>query len=62
MSTVQELERAIPQLSPQELADFRAWFEEYCEDRLELTAEVKAKLNQARQEIQDGLFRTRQPQ
>lgn len=62
MSTVQELEMAIPQLSAQELADFRAWFEEFCEDRLELTDEVKAKLDQAHQEVNDGRFRTRQPQ
>lgn len=29
MTTLQEIERAITQLSPEELATFRAWFEEF---------------------------------
>jgi hypothetical protein len=29
MSAVQQIERAIEQLSPDELANFRAWFAEY---------------------------------
>lgn len=62
MSTVQELEAAIPKLSSEELDNFRAWFENYCEDRLELKDEVKAKLDQARQEIQEGRFHIRQAQ
>jgi hypothetical protein len=62
MSTVQELEMAIPRLSRQELEDFRSWFENYCEDRLELKDEVKAELDQARREIQAGQYRLRQPQ
>lgn len=61
MSTVQEIEAAIPQLSRAELEKFRAWFEEYVEDHLELTDEVKARLEQSRQEIAAGTFTTRQP-
>ena len=29
MSTIQEIETAVTQLSPEQLADFRAWFTEY---------------------------------
>ena len=29
MSTIQEIESAVTQLSPEQLADFRAWFAEY---------------------------------
>ena len=62
MSTVGEIESAIPKLSRAELEQFRAWFENYLEDQLELTDEVKAKLDQSRREIASGQFTTRQPQ
>jgi hypothetical protein len=29
MSTIQEIEEAVIQLSPEQLADFRAWFAEF---------------------------------
>jgi len=62
MSNVEEIEAAIPKLSIQELARLRTWFDEYCEDRLELNDSVKAKLDQAREEIRTGDYRTREPQ
>ena len=43
MSTVQEIEAAIPRLSRAELEQLRDWFESYLEDQLDLTDEVKAK-------------------
>ena len=51
MSTVQEIQAAIPKLSARELADLKEWLDEFCEDQLELTEEVKAKLEQSRAEI-----------
>jgi hypothetical protein len=39
----------------------RAWFDEFLENHLELTDEVKAKLDQSRGEIAEGNYRTRQP-
>jgi hypothetical protein len=39
----------------------QAWLDDYCEDRLELTDEVKAALDEARRDIASGLVRTRQP-
>lgn len=45
MSTVQEIEAAVQQLAPAELAQLREWLDEYCEERLELTAEEAGKLN-----------------
>ena len=60
MSTVQEIEAAIPRLSRAELEEFEAWFQEYLEERLELTDDVKAKLGESRREITAGSYTTRQ--
>ena len=62
MSTVQEIEAVIPQLSRLEQEQLRAWFDEFLEDQLELTDEVKAKLDQSRREIAAGAYQTRQPE
>jgi hypothetical protein len=61
MSTVQEIEAAIPKLSRTELEQFHAWYEDYVEDQLELTDAVKAKLDDSRREIAAGNYTTRQP-
>ena len=61
MSTVAEIQNAIPLLSPAELVELRHWFEEYLEDHLELTDEVKAQLDESRHEIAAGQSTTRQP-
>ncbi len=61
MSTVQEIEAAIPRLSRAELEQLRAWFEDYLEEQLELGDEVKAKLDESRREIAAGDYTTRQP-
>ena len=39
----------------------RAWIDDFLEDQLELTDEVKAKLDQSRREIAEGNHTTRQP-
>jgi hypothetical protein len=61
MSTVQEIQAAIPKLSPKELLDLKEWLDDFFEDQLELTEEVKAKLDQSRTEIESGQYRTRRP-
>lgn len=61
MSTVQEIEAVIPRLSRVEVEELREWIEDYLENSLELTDEVKAKLDQSRREIAEGRFTTRQP-
>jgi len=61
MSSVQEIEAAIPQLSRAEIEEVRAWIDDFLEDQLELTDDVKAKLDQSRREIAEGNFTTRQP-
>jgi hypothetical protein len=58
---VKEIEAAIPRLSRAEVEEFRAWFESFLEDQLELTDDVKAKLDQSRPEIAEGNYTTRQP-
>ena len=60
MSTVQESEAAIPRLSRAEFEQFRAWLEDYVEDQLELTDDVKAKLDESRREIAADNYTTRQ--
>lgn len=61
MSTVKEIQAAIPNLSREEIEQIREWIDDYLEDRLELTDEVKAKLDQSRREIAAGRYTTRQP-
>ncbi|HEX4264816.1 MAG TPA: hypothetical protein VH597_10795 [Verrucomicrobiae bacterium] len=58
---MKEIEAAIPRLSRAEVEELRAWIEDFLEDQLELTDEVKAKLDQSRQEIAAGNYTTRQP-
>ena len=62
MSTVQEIEAAVPRLSREELKQFHAWFEDYVEDHLELTDDVQAKLDESRREIAAGNYTTRRPE
>ena len=51
VSTVKEIQAAIPKLSREEIEEIREWIDDYLEDQLELTSEVKAKLDQSRREI-----------
>ena len=61
MSTVKEIQAAIPKLSREEIEQIRQWIEDYLEEQLELTDDVKAKLDQSRREIAAGQYTTRQP-
>jgi hypothetical protein len=61
VSTVQEIQAALPKLSREEIEQIREWIDNYLEDRLELTDEVKNKLDQSRREIAAGQYTTRQP-
>jgi hypothetical protein len=61
MSSVQEIEAVIPKLSRAEVEEVRAWIDDFLEDQLELTDEVKAKLDQSRHEIAAGDYTSRQP-
>lgn len=61
MSTVQEIEAAIPKLSRSEIEALRAWIDDFLEDQLELTDEVKRKLENSRAEIHAGNFTSREP-
>lgn len=62
MSTVEEIEAAIPRLSRKQIEELRAWIDDFLEDQLELTDEVKGKLDQSRAEIASGKFTTRRPE
>ena len=61
MSSVQEIEAVIPKLTRAEVEEVRAWIDDFLEEQLELTDEVKAKLDQPRREIAEGNYTTLQP-
>jgi hypothetical protein len=61
VSTVKEIQEAIPRLSRQEVEAVRDWIDDYLEDRLELTDEVKSKLDQSHREIAASKYSTRKP-
>ena len=61
MSTVKEIQAAIPKLSREQIEEIREWIDDYLEEKLELTEEVKAKLDQSRREVAAGQYTTRQP-
>jgi len=61
MSTVKEIQTAIPNLPREEVEQIRQWIDDYLEDQLELSDEVEAKLDQSRAEITAGRYTTRQP-
>lgn len=58
MSTVQEIKAASPKLRPKELAELKEWLEDFCEDQLDLTDDVKNALEQSRRDNASGKFRT----
>jgi hypothetical protein len=58
---VKEIEAAIPRLTRAQVEELRAWIDDFLEDQLEITDEVKAKLDQSRREIAAGNYTTRQP-
>ena len=58
---MKEIQAALPKLSREEIEEIREWIDDYLEDQLELTDEVKAKLEQSRREIAAGQSTTRQP-
>jgi hypothetical protein len=60
MSTVKEIQAAIPNLSRAEIEQIRTWIDSYLEDQLELAGDVKAKLDQSRCEIAARQYTTRQ--
>jgi hypothetical protein len=62
MSTVKEIEAAIPRLTRAEVEQLREWIDNYLEDQLELTDDVKTRIEESRREIEAGQYTTRQPQ
>jgi hypothetical protein len=59
VSTVQEIQAAIPNLSRAEIEQIREWIEDYLENRLELADDVKAKVDRSRAEVAAGEYTTR---
>lgn len=62
MRTLSEIKAAISKLSQSEVEELLLWIENYLEDQLELTDEVKGQLDQSRREIAEGRYITHQPE
>ena len=54
MSTVQEIENAISRLSPEEMRLVRDWLENQLEDRMEMTDEFKARIEESGRQMAEG--------
>jgi hypothetical protein len=54
VSKVQEIERAIQQLSNVEMRELHAWLENVMEDQLELKEEFKSKIESSERELAEG--------
>ena len=54
MSTVQEIEKAISRLSPEDMRLVRDWLENQLEDRLEMTDEFKGRIKSSEREMAEG--------
>ena len=62
MSSIQEIESAILQLSPDQMREVHEWLEHLLEDRLEMSADFKAGIEKAERELAQGLKpRVRRP-
>jgi len=61
VTTVKEIEAFIRRLSRAEVEQLRGWIDDFLEDQLELTDEVKAKLEESRREIAVGNYMRRRP-
>ena len=63
MSTVQEIESAITKLPLEKKEALRDWLDETIEEQLEVSDELKAKVQRAKREIAARVYsRTRQPE
>ena len=62
MSKVQQIEAAMQQLTPEELREVCEWLENFLEDRLEMTNEFKAGIEDSKKLFASGVKpRVRQP-
>lgn len=62
MSSVQEIEKAISQLSPEEMKQVRDWLENVLEDQLQFTEEFEAEIQSSERDLAAGLRpRVRRP-
>jgi hypothetical protein len=61
VTTVKEIEAFIRRLSRAEVEQLRAWIDDFLEGQLEITDEVKAKLEESRREIAVGNYMRRLP-
>ena len=61
MSALEQVERAVLKLQPQQQEELREWLENLLEDRLEMTDEFKAEIAAGKADIEAGRVRIRRP-
>jgi|688.fasta_scaffold404437_3 predicted transcriptional regulator len=62
MRTVQEIEKAMQQLTTAELIELRERLDALVEDELELSEEFKASIERGQRDIAEGRVRIHQPE
>ena len=62
MTTVQEIEKAMQQLTTEELIELRERLDALVEDELELSEEFKASIERGQRDIAAGRVRIHQPE
>lgn len=62
MSTVQEIEKAMQQLTTEELIELRERLDALVEDELEISDEFKASIERGQRDIAEGRVRIQQPE
>jgi hypothetical protein len=61
MSTLGEVEDAVLKFTPEEQEQLRDWLENLIEDRLEMTDEFKAEIEEGKADLAAGRVRIRRP-
>jgi hypothetical protein len=61
MSTLAEVESAVLNFTPEEQEQLREWLENLIEDRLEMTEEFKAEIEDGKTDIAAGRVRVQHP-
>lgn len=56
MSTVEQIQGAIRELSPKEMEQLREWMENVLEDQLEFSDEFQAEIERAKANMAKGVY------
>lgn len=55
MSTVQQIKAELEKLTPAELRQIRDWLNDFVEDRMQISPEFEATIQESEREMQSGI-------